>query len=544
MELALIAGVGLLGYRLAARGARPRYTTEVTPLLDQDNDFPFQPQTDAHARIEADARQAAQHVRRVEDEMPDLHPHVTNDARQAFHEGFAQRRLEMYTGSDAQAFRHRSERGALFAPEERRTASAVSSGGAPRALVDAEGIKAAMVEREAFGGRYNNVAPVERVNVGPGLGVAATVPATGGFHPMYRHLPLEDLNAHRINQLPARTNHGARPTADRTAALPDFKTTKVDLSHIAVPVGNSKAAGIQAQELVSKTFEPPRVRRVDAGVGPVGPARVNTAGAVIRPDATKERRAGLGGVVVDVNSGALRGPGIYEGYHAKPTDRGWANPVPPAPMATSAGMYASAGDGLRTTMRDGELFYTGGAFYGGSYADTHPDLKPTDREWAGDAQGAGAYAATVRAAPLETDVVLRGTTRDTFAQPSMGSMGVRAVGTARSFTGPTATLRETTGQLPVLAGSRPGAAMSRRDAGFRKGKVRAHASHTAIGAMPVNAHTPIRVEVRAPLNQQGIVHHGSFARGSGPREDPRVAPRNKLVAENPRAPPKPLRQQT
>ena len=66
-------------------------------------------------------------------------------------------------------------------------------------------------------GRMNNLAPIEKVQVGPGLGVDASVPAIGGHQQLFRVNPI-NVNEHRLTQLEGRTkprfesNRGAVPS--------------------------------------------------------------------------------------------------------------------------------------------------------------------------------------------------------------------------------------------------------------------------------------------------------------------------------------------
>lgn len=50
----------------------------------------------------------------------------------------------------------------------------------------------------------NNLSPVEKSLVGPGLGVAADVPATGGFQQLFRPMP-NNVGAYRLTTLPGRS---------------------------------------------------------------------------------------------------------------------------------------------------------------------------------------------------------------------------------------------------------------------------------------------------------------------------------------------------
>jgi hypothetical protein len=55
--------------------------------------------------------------------------------------------------------------------------------------------------RQNITNKMNNLPPVERINVGPGLGVGPTVSATGGFQQFFRVLP-NNINEERLTTLP------------------------------------------------------------------------------------------------------------------------------------------------------------------------------------------------------------------------------------------------------------------------------------------------------------------------------------------------------
>ncbi len=57
-----------------------------------------------------------------------------------------------------------------------------------------------LYDRETITNKMNNLAPIERKNVGPGLGVDANVPSTGGFQQYFRVLP-NNPNDERLIQL-------------------------------------------------------------------------------------------------------------------------------------------------------------------------------------------------------------------------------------------------------------------------------------------------------------------------------------------------------
>lgn len=58
--------------------------------------------------------------------------------------------------------------------------------------------------RQDVSSKMNNLAPVERKNVGPGLGIGSNVASYGGYHQYFRVLPT-NTNVQRLTQLPGRT---------------------------------------------------------------------------------------------------------------------------------------------------------------------------------------------------------------------------------------------------------------------------------------------------------------------------------------------------
>ena len=69
-------------------------------------------------------------------------------------------------------------------------------------------------------GRMNNLSPVEKQLVGPGLGVGPDVPATGGFQQLFRVMPT-NVGEHNLTQLPGRVNHGADTMGGRRGLVGD-----------------------------------------------------------------------------------------------------------------------------------------------------------------------------------------------------------------------------------------------------------------------------------------------------------------------------------
>jgi hypothetical protein len=67
-------------------------------------------------------------------------------------------------------------------------------------------------------GRMNNLSPVEKQMVGPGLGVDPSVPAVGGFQQTFRVNPV-NVGEYKLTSLPGRTGPAADVTGGRSAVV-------------------------------------------------------------------------------------------------------------------------------------------------------------------------------------------------------------------------------------------------------------------------------------------------------------------------------------
>src|SRR5210317_2445381 len=74
-------------------------------------------------------------------------------------------------------------------------------------------------------GRMNNLSPVEKQLVGPGLGVGANVPAVGGHQQMFRVNPV-NVGAYRLTTLPGRTGPARDVTGGRSAKVGELTHNK------------------------------------------------------------------------------------------------------------------------------------------------------------------------------------------------------------------------------------------------------------------------------------------------------------------------------
>ena len=74
-------------------------------------------------------------------------------------------------------------------------------------------------------GRMNNLSPVEKQLVGPGLGVSADTPAVGGYQQMFRVNPV-NVGEYRLTTLPGRSGPAADITGGRSAVVGELTHNK------------------------------------------------------------------------------------------------------------------------------------------------------------------------------------------------------------------------------------------------------------------------------------------------------------------------------
>src|SRR6056300_899157 len=67
-------------------------------------------------------------------------------------------------------------------------------------------------------GRMNNLSPIEKQMVGPGLGLSADTPAQGGYQQMFRVNPI-NVGEYRLTTLPGRSGPAADTTGGRGAVV-------------------------------------------------------------------------------------------------------------------------------------------------------------------------------------------------------------------------------------------------------------------------------------------------------------------------------------
>ena len=74
-------------------------------------------------------------------------------------------------------------------------------------------------------GRMNNLSPIEKQMVGPGLGVGADTPAQGGFQQLFRVNPI-NVGEYRLTTLPGRSGPAADTTGGRAAVVGELTHNK------------------------------------------------------------------------------------------------------------------------------------------------------------------------------------------------------------------------------------------------------------------------------------------------------------------------------
>jgi hypothetical protein len=76
-------------------------------------------------------------------------------------------------------------------------------------------------------GHMNNLSPIEKQLVGPGLGVHSSVPASGGYQQMFRVNPI-NVGEYRLTTLPGRAGPAADVTGGRSAKVGQLTHNKPD----------------------------------------------------------------------------------------------------------------------------------------------------------------------------------------------------------------------------------------------------------------------------------------------------------------------------
>ena len=161
MEVALLLGLAALGYALAPQDAR-KAREEEPPKLNPKETFisprPLAPETERVTIVQSDTGH--------NNMVPFFGSHVT----QSVYSGATDGILDTYTGTGKHTFFHKEEAEAMFKPE--------AATGLPWGKqVETDFEQSRMVSSLSM----KNVAPIDRVNVGPGVNDGYTNLPSGGY---------------------------------------------------------------------------------------------------------------------------------------------------------------------------------------------------------------------------------------------------------------------------------------------------------------------------------------------------------------------------
>ena len=214
MELLIAAGISVAGWALSNRGIESRKPQ--TPQLDRAKPHVADPSTTSlneqpsltskdlmkqyedAAKARWTAAQNPEQSRIIAHFFSSVRKQHTNDA-------IKQRRMEVYTGNDP-TWKPKRESEARFQPTPQNITSGGTAGNAPTYSAERQAASVSGVQ--------NNILPFQQVRVGPGVGVDTSVPATDGFHSMYRVMPV-DATGYKTNTLEGRVVPGVSQISAR-----------------------------------------------------------------------------------------------------------------------------------------------------------------------------------------------------------------------------------------------------------------------------------------------------------------------------------------
>jgi len=357
MEMLILAGVGLAGYGLSGVGKRRvvnsvPYMSHVDPLsLTQPDNAVRNARVTAANKAMYDADFKASRnpcgtgvIPPNQREVFDMsnQPFYRSNKTQATSDAYKQDKLELFSGqldscrSQTGTYQSKRETGPMF-PATLNAQPVTSSG--RQAYVDLRG--AQDEERYQVGLKHHGSGPVDRLRVGPGLGLAPDVPAAGGFQQFFRICP-ENVNVHRKNNLPGRINPGsASVQGGANVGIVNHKAQKPIWSFDRMPLtaGRATLTGPAAHG------EQPTSCRTDATEGFMGHA----FGGVLAPSSTMGINRGrtddrFGGTVLNA-AGQTVQTGGYQGQHIM--DPGaFRNPLG---MLPTGGVTGAEQGGFQTT---------------------------------------------------------------------------------------------------------------------------------------------------------------------------------------------------
>lgn len=215
MEVAIIGLIAGLGYAISRQGAADRKSNkkDESVTANRPESYPFAGITTSEQLLKEQEKaseerwKASQNPRATGIVDPRTLPFFRSAKTQNTSESINQRRMEHYSGKMNEAtWQHKKEQGPRFDPAPQNVTSngTAGNGSAYNSLR----------KMSAVSGIQNSVLPFKQIQVGRGVGVDASVPATDGFHSMYRIMPV-DHSSYKKNSLQGRVNHGVAVNSAR-----------------------------------------------------------------------------------------------------------------------------------------------------------------------------------------------------------------------------------------------------------------------------------------------------------------------------------------
>ena len=166
MELLIIGGLAFVGYEISKNGQKS--TNHVHKVIEkQEGEYPFK----------ADPFLSNNPANMKYNSMQPFYRREGGMSLGSNNE-IKTRTLEGFTGINNEDFQYKKEQECLFKPEENR-----------QSIYGTPSIPSDVQNRYKSSLMMNNVSPVEKQQVGPGLNTDSNVSARGGFHQYYRILP-------------------------------------------------------------------------------------------------------------------------------------------------------------------------------------------------------------------------------------------------------------------------------------------------------------------------------------------------------------------
>jgi len=196
MELLLIGGLAFMGYELSKTGKSGSKTAKPATIKQNVNEYPFK----NDPRLSTNP---------ANNQMNNLEPFFRREGGMGLvnNSDIKSRNMESFTGTDNIEFKSKREQTPLFKPEENR-----------QNIYGTPVMSSNDYNRYKTSTMMNNVSPVEKQQVGPGLNTSSDVSAKGGFHQYFRILPT-NVGEYKLNTLEGRVISGKSHTENRSSAV-------------------------------------------------------------------------------------------------------------------------------------------------------------------------------------------------------------------------------------------------------------------------------------------------------------------------------------